>query len=82
MVLVADPRLGEQRLEPLGVGPRVLRPTHAAALADVEDLGDAGLVKHADEARGVELVDANRRDPGHGPPHPATTLCIGHRDVV
>src|SRR6185312_3512277 len=65
VVLVADPRLGQQLLEALGVGPRVPGPAHATALADVEDLADARVVQRVDEAGGVELIDADGGDPGH-----------------
>ena len=67
VVLVGDSGLGEQTLQTLGVRPRVLRSAHAPSLPDIYHLGDTSGVERADEAGGVELVDADRCDSWH--PH-------------
>ena len=65
MVLVSDASVGQERLEAARVGPGVLRAAHSPPLADVHDLRNTGRVERADEAWGVELVDADRRDLAH-----------------
>jgi len=51
MVPVLDPRLGEDRLQPRGVGPGVLAAADAAALADVEHQADVRAPKCLEEGR-------------------------------
>lgn len=71
VMLVPDSRRGQECLKPLSVGPAVPRPADAAPLADVKDLGDAGLIERVDEARRVELVDADGGDSRDGDSHGA-----------
>src|SRR4051794_13693898 len=63
MVFVGNARLGERRLEPLRVRPRVLGPAHAAALADVEQDADVRIAQRADEVLCGEAVHADRAQP-------------------
>src|SRR6201996_2373686 len=65
VMLVADVGIGQQSLESLRVGPRVLRSANAPALTDVDQLGDAGAVQGLDEAGGVEVVDADGGNARH-----------------
>jgi hypothetical protein len=65
MVLVSDMGIGQQGLKTAGVSPRVLRAPNPSPLADVDQLGDPGAIECADEAGPVELIYADRRDPGH-----------------
>jgi hypothetical protein len=61
-VLVLDARVGERRLQSLGVRPHVLPPTYPAALADVEQQRDVRCLQRRDKAVDVGLVDADRRE--------------------
>jgi hypothetical protein len=65
-VVVPDPRRIERGLEPRRVRPRVLAAAHATPLPDVDQHADVGVAQRSDEARGVEAVDADRGEAGHG----------------
>src|SRR5205085_10937180 len=57
-VAVLDAGVLERRLQPHGVGPRVLAPAHAAALAHVEELARAAFAQRGAEGVGGPAVDA------------------------
>lgn len=66
VVPVGDPGTGEGRLQPPGVGPRVLGSPHTAALAHVEQEADVGAPQALQEGLAVEAVDADRHHPRPG----------------
>ena len=64
VVLVRDAGLGQRRLQPYAVGPRVVRSAHAPPLAHVEQPRRAGDPQRRQEGRLGEAIDADRPD-GH-----------------
>src|SRR4051794_11229493 len=63
-VLVLDAGLRERILQAPGVGPRVLRPAHAAPLAHIDEAPDVALAQGGQERLGAEAVDADGGDGG------------------
>jgi hypothetical protein len=60
LVPVADPDLGERGLEPVRVGPRVLRATDASTLTDVEQQDYPRVPERIEKRLGRPPVDADR----------------------